>query len=369
MDAFLADDRPIAETRRLPADSPSQFGMIPVEDRARTLYPHAETVSRDRIQQWSDKSLEPSPGYPEYEGIRWNLKWLTQGKLVCSTQFALKMKSLAALHPEVRQITDLLEMAIWYGIPFAIFVKRSSMREYRDVMIAPLVLQTMSTTYEPGFQDVTLEWSRVKGSASAFNLYKSNIGILLSCPEAAAIVACGGVMRFMAEIFDPDIVRCYALGPSLQVSQFNRGESRLFRGQSGEEFWTTKLITASEKNILLGHIVGDNQDSDRTFPEVFEAGSSHMRGYLSTGALKILNGLKYEYFQDPPNLHWYTPSQWHRHFRNGRTGRFKDTEPLFIPDKAHWAEGKELFDGTYPKNWEAIDLCDIQIPEVYEPKL
>ncbi|KAF8210061.1 hypothetical protein K438DRAFT_138806 [Mycena galopus ATCC 62051] len=175
----------------------------------------------------------------------------------------------------------------------------------------------MGAAYKPGFQDVTLEWSKVKGSAAAFNVYKSNVGTFLSRPEAPSAISLSGVLRYVAELFDPDIVRQYTLGPSLQVSKFGKGESRLFPGAEGEEFWTTDQITSGERNIVLGHIASDSQDTDRTLwppPEVFEVGCSHMHGYLSAGALKILNGLQDEYFADPPNLHWYTPSQWNRHF-------------------------------------------------------
>ncbi|KAF8213355.1 hypothetical protein K438DRAFT_1956751 [Mycena galopus ATCC 62051] len=219
---------------------------------------------------------------------------------------------------------------------------------------------------------MALEWTRIRGSVAAFNAYKSNVGTLLNRPEAPVAVAAGGVICFVAELFNADIVRRFARGPSLQVSQFDKGKLCLFPGREGDEFWTSDQITSSERNILLRHIAGDNQDADRTLwppPEVFEAGCSHMRGYLWAGALKILNGLKDEYFDDPPNLHWYTASQWHKHFRNRRTGRFKDTKPTFIPDKLHWVEGKDLFARAYPKDWEAIDLADIQIPEAFEPKL
>ncbi|KAF8174332.1 hypothetical protein K438DRAFT_1771687 [Mycena galopus ATCC 62051] len=155
------------------------------------------------------------------------------------------------------------------------------------------------------------------------------------------MVAQGGVIRFVAEIFDQDIVRQYALGPSLQVSQFYKGESRLLTGPKGTFYWGT--LRQKIKTPIVYVVVP---------PEIFEAGCSHMRGYLSAGALKILNGLEDEYFQDPPNLHWYTASHWHKHFRNGRTGRFKGTKPEFIPDYSHWAEGKDLFTRSYPKDWE-----------------
>ncbi|KAF8211150.1 hypothetical protein K438DRAFT_1959331 [Mycena galopus ATCC 62051] len=206
MNTFLHDNSPLLEIEMLPVGSPSQFGMVPVPDRAKSLYPHAETVARDQLQIWSDKSLETTPGYPRYEDLKWNPKWLSQGKLVCSARSALKLKSLVALHPDDKEVSDLLEFVIRFGIPFAIFVKRSRVHDFRDVMIPPLLLRTMGSIYEPGFQDISLEWSRTRGSAAAFNVYKSNVGTVLSRPEGASAVACGGVIRYVAELFDPDIV-------------------------------------------------------------------------------------------------------------------------------------------------------------------
>ncbi|KAF8206125.1 hypothetical protein K438DRAFT_1931422 [Mycena galopus ATCC 62051] len=295
----------------------SQFGLILIANQSRSLFPHAESVVMDQIQSWSDWSLEPEPMYAPYEGLRWNEEWLKEGKLVCLCNMA-----------------ELLEVAIWHGIPFAIFVK-------------------CSTIYEPGFQDITLDWSKRGVNAAAFNTYQSNVGTFLACPEAPIVVPEGGVMRYVAELFDPEILQRFIRGPSLQVLQFNKGESRLFKGPHGEEFWTRDHITWSEHNILLGYIAGENPDE----------------GYLSAGAMKILNGLKEEYFADPLNLHWYTVSQWTGHFQGGCMGKNKGSEPIFVPEKDHWVEGKELFAHTYPKDWEIIDLVDIHIPEEFEPGL
>ncbi|KAF8210588.1 hypothetical protein K438DRAFT_164217 [Mycena galopus ATCC 62051] len=85
MDGPLHRERQHTEIEMVLTRPPSQFGMIPVPNRARTLYPHVETVARNLIQTWSDKSLEPSPGYSPYEDLPWNHKWLSEGKLVCST--------------------------------------------------------------------------------------------------------------------------------------------------------------------------------------------------------------------------------------------------------------------------------------------
>ncbi|KAF8177939.1 hypothetical protein K438DRAFT_2180567 [Mycena galopus ATCC 62051] len=321
IDEFVVDNRAPPESH-----NSSPFGDVPVPVREKAPFCHADSVAMDRIQRWSDKSLEREPRYAPYEDLQWNAKWLAQGKLVCPQRSALKLKSIVALRPGIRQTSDILELAIRYGIPFAIFVKRSNVREFRDILVPPFILKTLGSIYEPGFNDITLNWSKTGGNAAAI----------------------------------------------LQVSQFDKGELRLFKGDEGEEFWTTDQLTWSEKNILLGHISSDNPDLNRTLwptPEVFEAGCSHMRGYLSAGAVKILDGLKDEYFTDPPNLHWYTVSQWHGHFRNGCTGRFKSTEPDFIPDKGHWAEGEGLFARLYPRNWESIDLSDVRIPEVFEPKM
>ncbi|KAF8163862.1 hypothetical protein K438DRAFT_2067850 [Mycena galopus ATCC 62051] len=155
-------------------------------------------------------------------------------------------------------------------------------------------------------------------------------------------------------------------GPSLQISQFDKGESRLFTTDNEEAFWTTEKLTASEKNLLIGHIPGENGDVDRSLwpsPEIFELECRHMRGYLSTGAYKALNTLKDEIFSEPRRLKWRTNAGWRDFFRMACTGFNKHSEPASIPMKGDWDVGCSLFECSYPMRWHRAEMSQIEFPE------
>ncbi|KAF8133105.1 hypothetical protein K438DRAFT_1787708 [Mycena galopus ATCC 62051] len=329
--------------------------------------PKLERDMRDKIEAWRPQVLEIEPPMGEYQNIQWNRGWLDQALFVGTDhRTEVRIKAIVALDPGIRTARDLLERAIRFGLPFNLYVERSRVREFRDVCISPLQLRTLSATYEPGYSEPSLTWSRAGGAQAAYGAYLANINGLLSRPEAPACIPRGGVIRFVAEVYCPDLVDRYARGPSLQVSEFDRGESRLFAMDGEESFWTADKITQSQEGVLLGLIPGDLPASDRTLwptPDVFERESAHMRGYLSHGAYRILMKLRDDIMSTNPKLVWRTRSGWTTYFRGGRTGKNRDLDAKLVPSDKDFEEGRDLFENSYPVGWSPILVKDMEFPE------
>ncbi|KAF8162494.1 hypothetical protein K438DRAFT_1985135 [Mycena galopus ATCC 62051] len=65
------------------------------------------------------------------------------------------------------------------------------------------------------------------GDKAAYIAYETTLNGFLGRAHAPALISLGGMYRFIGEVYTEDIVQHFARGPSLQVSQFDKGESRL----------------------------------------------------------------------------------------------------------------------------------------------
>ncbi|KAJ7793229.1 hypothetical protein B0H13DRAFT_1492518, partial [Mycena leptocephala] len=271
-------------------------------------------------------------------GLTWNKEWLAKAILVCDDERSYwRLKAYAAVYPGLTKIEELLEVAIRLAIPFALYIKRSDVRDFRDLNVSSLDLNTLGALYAPGYVDLPLTWTGVGGGPAAYNQYEARMGPLLARPEAVAFIGHGGVVRFVAEVYEENLVYRFAQGPSLQVSQFDKGEAVLLHRNGEGTFYTTDRVSPSEIYLLLGHIAGANPSADRTLwptPEVFECESPHMRGYLSLGCHAILDNLRRDIIEFK-RYKWRTYSQWKEYFR---VGSKRIHEPKVVPKKRDFDE-------------------------------
>ncbi|KAJ7606932.1 hypothetical protein DFH06DRAFT_947808, partial [Mycena polygramma] len=215
--------------------------------------------------------------------------------------------------------------------------------------------------YQPGFEDLSLTWGK-GGAPAVYVQYEANLNNLLARPEAVAFIAMGGILRYVAELYEENLVYRFAQGPSLQVTQFDKGAAYLYLRGGEEEFYTTDQVSHSEVGILLGVLPGAHPGQLRTLwptPELFESESPHMRGYLSEGAYAILENIRREIFvsHDP---RWRTRAQWREYFR---VGCKRIHEPAVVPSDKDFKDGEDLFRRSFPVSWLNMEIPDIILPE------
>jgi hypothetical protein len=328
---------------------------------------HTEGKALQAIQEWIPSVLESEPGTGAYDDLPWNREWLKRAMIVFDDPRSFwRLKAYAALHKEITRMEDLLEVGIRFGMSFALYIKRGDVRLFSDPTVSPLVLNTLAALYEPGFVDLPLIWGGPGGNAGQYVQYEGNLNNLLARPEAVAFVPMGGVPRYVAELYDETIVRRYVRGPSYQVSQFDKGAAFLYSRGGEEVFYTTDSVSNSEVNILLGTIPGAHPGNQTTLwptPEVFESECEHMRGYLSEGALAILDYIRRDILEFH-KYRWRTRSQWKEYFR---VGCKKVYQAQIVPKSKDFKVGEELFARSYPVLWPDMEIADITLPEIFNP--
>ncbi|KAJ6499731.1 hypothetical protein C8R47DRAFT_1259095 [Mycena vitilis] len=319
----------------------------------------------DAILAWAPSVTELEPPIAPYTDIEWNTAWLDRAILVCRDPRSLiRLKTYAACVDGVKVIEDVLELAIRFGIPFSLFIKMCDARLFRNAEISALQRSTLDALYQPGYVDLALPHER--GGAALYGRYRALMLQLLSRPNAVAFISQGGILRLIAEFYDPDLVRRFAQGPSLQVSECNKGDSFLLSKDDAEDFYTTDQVSPSEVAMLLGHIPGDQPSTEYTLwpsPATLESESTHMRGYVSHGVYAIFQNLKNDILVKQ-KFTWCSTADWKGYLRTGCKGLYA---PSVIPKDIDFTEGKRLFGRSFPADWSHKLVTTIRIPELFEP--
>ncbi|KAJ6602594.1 hypothetical protein DFH09DRAFT_859520, partial [Mycena vulgaris] len=176
-----------------------------------------------------------------------------------------------------------------------------------------------------------------------------HLNALLARPHAVAFIGMGGIMCLVAEYFNEDLVQHFAQGPSLQVTEYQRGRTFLVPNGADDEFFTTDQVSDSEVAMLMGAIPGSRPGKMSTLwptQEVMESGSLHMRGYVSAGAYKIFWNLKEDMFRHKKYI-WRTRAEW-KSYCTGEKGEYA---PAVVPTKEDFTIGTQLLDRSFPIMW------------------
>ncbi|KAJ7835771.1 hypothetical protein B0H13DRAFT_1913431 [Mycena leptocephala] len=318
-----------------------------------------EEQAREAIESWAPAVIELTPIYGTYPRLTWNQEWLSCAILICDDNRSYwRLKVYTVVFKGFTKFEELLELAIRLALPFAVYIPRNEVHRFSVPNVSSLDLKTLGALYTPGYVDHLLVWTGLSGGPAIYGQYEGRMGSLLRRPEAVAFVPLGGVCRFVAEVYNGNIIYCYVQGPSLQSRRIDR------HGTSS--FYTTDRISNSEIYLLLGHIAGASSSADCMLwptPEVFECESLHMRGYLSEGSYRILSNLRCDIIE-LKRYKWCTYSQWKEYFCVGAKG---DHEPKSVPGVEDFEAGAKLIGQVFPINWLDMDLKDIVLPEEFKP--
>jgi hypothetical protein len=210
--------------------------------------------------------------------------------------------------------------------------------------------------------------TKVTGPQAQYAAWISSASEVVRRPNAVAFIAEGGIVLEIAQVIDPTLIHRFAKGPSVQVTEFSKGEKFLQKDPpEGErrQFFTADCVSEAEISILLGYIPGENSDKDRTLfprPASFEEYSDHYRGMVGAGALNILTNLVQKAERNPK---WLTDAQWKVYLRSNNYGLHA---PTSIPFREDFNEVGEMIRRVFPINWQHMPIRQLRIPEVFDPR-
>ncbi|KAJ7502564.1 hypothetical protein B0H11DRAFT_1671365, partial [Mycena galericulata] len=227
--------------------------------------------------------------------------------------------------------------------------------------LTDLTKSTLTALYAQGHVDQQLKYGL--GYEDLYREYIINVGNLLSRPNAIAFIAAGGLLSFIAQMYDNTLVSRFLHGPSVQVTEFQRGGTLVHTVEGEQILLMTDSVSSSEIALLIGSVPSGNPKTDVSLwphPSVFESDSLHVHGAWTPGCYKILQNLRAEI--EDGHYKWRTRKQWGSYFRAGNSG-VHAPPPHSTPSKADFDLGMELVHCAFPIEWNKMRLRDIQIPE------
>ncbi|KAJ7713975.1 hypothetical protein B0H14DRAFT_3523131 [Mycena olivaceomarginata] len=318
------------------------------------------------IRKLAPSILDVKPRQAPYGDVNWDFSWLQHAYLVCSDpRTATRLKTLTAtLLPDLDRVEDVLEYALRFGMPFEIYTDLARVNRFRDVSLSALERNTLPSIYAYGYGDQLMQWSG--GGEEQYRAYQGSLHIL-RCPNAVAFLAMGGICKFVAEVYAPDLVHRFARGPSPQVAEFVAGKQRWISVDGEPIAHSTDQVSPREVNILLGQISGKREsDSVSLWPPLalLEKHCPHMRGYLSVGAYDFLESLRRKIVVEK-KYDWKSNAEWKRVLQSSAKGVFA---PPVIPTQADFDEMDEVLSRSFPIDWTEVSLGKLGLPEEFESR-
>ncbi|KAF8139339.1 hypothetical protein K438DRAFT_1996075 [Mycena galopus ATCC 62051] len=317
------------------------------------------------IREWSKHYTEFKAPAP-LEGIDLiNREWLEVAILVCEVPSMARMRAWAAVCP-ITNIAVILFMAVACGVPFELYVDEASVD---SIGVTPvftgLMRKTLELLYAPGFSETHLSYGA--GGGELYTRYSSQMLGLLSRPHATAFLYKGGVLSFIAQLYNEDLITRFLEGPTVQVREFHKGKSFWQAGREGRTRWTTDQVSDGEISAILGHVpTGDSKTETWLWPKPewledksdhFHSGAWNKEAYSFLKALENRIMVKKEYV-------WQTKKEWLRYISAGNHQAFTAD---YVPIEDDFKGGLALVKSTFPADWDKQIVGDIILPEEFKP--
>ncbi|KAJ7186709.1 hypothetical protein C8R46DRAFT_1206716 [Mycena filopes] len=358
-----APNSPVAESSILPTEYGAIGEKFEPPSVQQTWAPGFRTrqEAMAKIAEWLSTVIDKEPAQPAYGNLSWNLEWLRDAVLVCDDERTiLRLKAMVAVANRVVHIEDLLETALRYGMPFKLFLRVDKAVE--DAEEDPESL-TEDAIYATGYVDPPMNWV---GSENQWLLYRAGLHTVLNRPNAIAFLYMGGIVKFIAETFRPDLAAELAQGPSSQVTQHNKGESRILPNAPDGGMWVADQASAGEVGMLVGTVIGKTAGVELTIwpkQSTLDKASRHWRGYISKGAYAALLNLRKDIMKHHI-YQWKSEKEWINYLRKGNTGVHA---PNIIPTDEDFDVGRQLLKRSFPLDWQQANVANLILPEKFEP--
>ncbi|KAJ7864251.1 hypothetical protein B0H14DRAFT_3443598 [Mycena olivaceomarginata] len=327
-----------------------------------------EETATDALTAWASTVVEFDPKSAAYDPLSWNSDWLDSAYLSSDDPRTFpRLKALAAIYRnEMNDIRVVLEYAMRFGMQFDLYIKLQDAGNFRNMQLSPLAMSTLPSLYEMGYNDSVMKWGG-NGDAAQFGQYIGTLFSLLQKPNAIAFIAMGGICKYVAELFAPDLAYRFVRGPSELVSEFGKGRTTRIDINGRSTLCITDQVSNADVSILLGHVKGKNPGEERSLwptQALLDQHCAHAKGYISSGVYNQLEYLRKQIMVDKI-YDWKTRTGWKAYLRSGSKGV---RAPTIVPSESDFEEGKRILNRSYPEDWQHKAVAGIVLPEVFQPQ-
>ncbi|KAJ7642544.1 hypothetical protein B0H17DRAFT_1216407 [Mycena rosella] len=282
---------------------------------------------------WSKKIVPLEPVKRKDNHTYWNIN--------CDDNHALlQMKLLDACSKGMADITDVLNQVIACRVPFELYVEQA---EAQGVGHHPTLTaaqqRALAVMYVPMYMDSFHVYGR--GGVECHSHYFTAITSILEQPHPVALIVARGLLSFIAQAYDEDLVNRFVSRPSLQVMNFAMGKMLLVEKSGTGVFYMVDQFATTEVDVLIGQVSTGEPNKDSLLwphPSLLEEISNHYNSVWTPRCYSQLENLKNHIFCKKQYV-WWTRKQWIQYLLKGNKGGFIARDILTDDD---FNEGREL---------------------------
>ncbi|KII93295.1 hypothetical protein PLICRDRAFT_171075 [Plicaturopsis crispa FD-325 SS-3] len=246
-------------------------------------------------------------------------------------------------------------MALEKCLEFSIEIPRS-----RTHIFAPatslIIPESICMYYEPDFRDERISSA---GTGRDISLrYRNSVNGVLSRPHGRGFIYRGGLPARIAWLFGGlSLIESALRGPSIQVTRFNRGFTRLDTETCDE------MLAKYEEDILLGRFAVEGREDRRVERSLWPSPKQfdklvHWRGEWNPKCEEFFQNILQEIRDDNPRPR--SVGDWEQYIR---TYNRRNPAPVEDLSRDDWTTLSQSFVERFHSSWDGSALRDIVTPE------
>ncbi|KAJ6567644.1 hypothetical protein DFH09DRAFT_1081088 [Mycena vulgaris] len=225
----------------------------------------------------------------------------------------------------------MLNIAIACGVPFCLFIKQSDTRKVgHHNNLSSLMESTLEALYAAGYVDAS------------------------------------GLLSFIAQLYNKDLLAQFVEGPSVQVTRYQRGRVLLRSDREHEGFCITDQVLEDKILMLIGHITSGDPSTESSLwahPSLLEEESSQVHGAWTPGCYSLLKNLENSIVNKKQYV-WRMRKQWAKYLQTGCKGSYA---PDFVPTNKYFEEGTSMMCQAFLIDWQYKCLMELSVAEHFNP--
>ncbi|KAJ6489220.1 hypothetical protein C8R47DRAFT_1215574 [Mycena vitilis] len=350
------DRRGYPERQRSPASV--RAALAPLEAIQERLARRADFL--DNIREWASQFTHEIVLWRIPAQYQWNTTYLRDAYLIISEAAEVRLRLIAMMHPNLRFLRHVLELAIERGIPFNIALPTSVCQSYRPR--AP-VSHRATTKAQLESPDRRLELG--SSPTQTHGRWLRLLGDIAGLENARAIIGRGGAASWIVRAHGYlGLVDAYMGGPSVHVTVYHGGANDSADEDSMGLRWDE--LSENDYQCIYGYVAGPIRERDTwMYPpdEMLEELSKHYYREWNPVVDDLYRRIKAEWEDRPCRGRMRNRREWKEFFHGTNHGKHA---PVLEIGASWIQEGKDRLGRAFEGSWNKRRIWGIAIPELFK---
>ncbi|KAJ6449627.1 hypothetical protein C8R47DRAFT_999131 [Mycena vitilis] len=293
------------------------------------------------------------------DDLRWDTKFLDHAYLLIETPGVEVRLRYLACASGAESAAEVLDLALSRCLPFKLAIRQSAVDLFRERALSSAERSVALAYFPVGSGEAPLQYGR--GGPEFANEYNRRFLDLMRRPHMRRLASMGGVFGWIAWKTELGLVSDFMKGPSIQVTQFNRGWND--GHQDDPLFVTCDEISFRDQETILGH-VRDGQTERWVWPteSILLELCDHYSGEMTPDVDACLASIYTEVRKGEAQAR--ARSGWDKFFRRANRGALKPAHPKISRTELEAEEARMR--SMFVDRWSTVKVRDMVMPGIFK---